>query len=218
LAEVNGLSLQRPARIVGPGRDAPVGIVAHVPRETDSRYDGEKAIGLSGDRPSNSTMVRGVRGTMDGSAVFSDCEQYRYVLRRTWNATHKSVLFIGLNPSTADAKLNDPTIRRCIGFARDWGYGSMLMANLFAYRATEPCVLPDVDDPIGPRNNWWLSVLQRQVDLVVAAWGIHGTLLSRDVYVLSRLSEVHCLGLTKAGHPKHPLYLPATVTPARFFA
>jgi hypothetical protein len=155
---------------------------------------------------------------MDGSAVFSDCEQYRYVLRRAWDAGRKSVLFIGLNPSTANATLNDPTIRRCIGFARDWGYGSMLMANLFAYRATEPCVLLRVHDPIGPRNNWWLSVLQRRVELVVAAWGIHGTLLARDIAVCSKLSEVYCLGLTKAGHPKHPLYLPATATPTRFSA
>lgn len=155
---------------------------------------------------------------IEGNAAFSDCTQYRYMLRRTWDATRKSVLFIGLNPSTADAKLNDPTIRRCIGFARDWGYGSMLMGNLFAFRATEPRLLPTVDDPIGPRNNWWLSVLHKQVDLVVAAWGIHGTLLARDLDVLSKLSEVYCLGLTKAGHPKHPLYLPATVTPTRFSA
>jgi hypothetical protein len=150
---------------------------------------------------------------MDGSAVISECSLYRYVLRRIWDKDGRSVLFVGLNPSTADASADDPTIRRCVRFARDWGYGSLIMANLFAYRATEPCVLPRVDDPVGPRNNWWLSILSRKVDLVIAAWGVHGTLLARDIEVLGKLSEVHCLGVTKAGHPKHPLYLPATVTP-----
>jgi hypothetical protein len=153
---------------------------------------------------------------MDGSAVFSECTRYRYVLRRAWDSARRSVLFVGLNPSTADARADDPTIRRCIRFARDWGYGSLVMANLFAYRATEPTVLPRVDDPIGPKNNWWLSILQRQVDLVVVAWGVHGTLQARDLEVLGKFPEVHCLGVTRAGHPKHPLYLPATTTPRPF--
>jgi hypothetical protein len=153
---------------------------------------------------------------MHGSAVFSDCARYRYVLRRKWDAGRRSVLFVGLNPSTADATLNDPTIRRCIRFAQDWGYGSLVMANLFAYRVTEPSLLPRVDDPVGPLNNRWLAMLRKQADLVIAAWGVHGTLLARNDQVLAQLSEVHCLGLTKAGHPKHPLYLPATVTPRPF--
>jgi hypothetical protein len=151
--------------------------------------------------------------TMDGSAIFSACENYRYVLRRSWDATRRTVLFVGLNPSTADAKVNDPTIRRCIRFATDWDFGSLIMANLFAYRATQPSLLPNVSDPVGPRNNWWLSMLQKEADLVIAAWGIHGTLLDRNSEVLGKLSEVYCLGLTKAGHPKHPLYLSASVTP-----
>jgi hypothetical protein len=153
---------------------------------------------------------------MVGSAEFSACRRYRYVLRRVWDNVRPAVLFIGLNPSTATATINDPTIRRCIRFAQDWGFGSLLMANLFAYRATEPGILREIDDPIGPRNNWWLSNLQRKAGLVVAAWGIHGTLLSREAEVLHKLTDVHCLGITKAGHPKHPLYLPASAKPRRF--
>lgn len=153
---------------------------------------------------------------MDGSAIFSKCLCYRYVLRRTWDSALPSVLFVGLNPSTADASVDDPTIRRCRRFAKDWGYGSLVMANLFAYRATKPSVLPHVEDPVGPRNNWWLTNLSRKINLIVAAWGVHGTLLARDVEVLAKLSNVHCLGLTKKGFPKHPLYLSATVTPKTF--
>jgi hypothetical protein len=153
---------------------------------------------------------------MDGSAIFSECEHYRYVLRRTWDVTRRTVLFVGLNPSTADATVNDPTIRRCIRFAQDWNFGSLIMANLFAYRTTEPSLLPRVSDPVGPRNNWWLSMLQRKADLVIAAWGIHGTLLARNSEVLGKLTGTYCLGLTKAGHPKHPLYLAANVTPRPF--
>jgi hypothetical protein len=145
-----------------------------------------------------------------GSAVFSKCGRYRYVLRRTWNESGPTVLIIGLNPSTADAECDDPTIRRCIGFARDWGYGSLLVGNLFAYRATHPRVLKSVADPIGPRNDSWLRNLVRQADFVVAAWGIHGSLHSRDMQVLAAVSDVHCLGVTKAGYPRHPLYLSAT--------
>jgi|HubBroStandDraft_1064217.scaffolds.fasta_scaffold327952_2 hypothetical protein len=152
-----------------------------------------------------------------GSAVFSDCNRYRYVLRRSWDPTRQTVLFVGLNPSTADAKRNDPTIRRCIRFAHDWGFGSLIMANLFAYRATQPGILPRADDPIGPKNNSWLSRLQKQADIVIAAWGIHGTLRARNLEVLPRFPIIHCLGKTKSGHPRHPLYLPATVTPKPYY-
>jgi hypothetical protein len=77
-------------------------------------------------------------------------------------------------------------------------------------------VLAQIDDPIGPRNNWWLSSLRNQVDLVIAAWGIHGSLLSRDDYVIESFHKLHCLGVTKDGHPRHPLYLPADARPQRY--
>ena len=153
---------------------------------------------------------------MLSSANFSRCRTYRYALRRQWNPRGPIVLFVGLNPSTADETADDPTIRRCVGFARDWGFSAMVMANLFAYRATDPRDLRVTHDPIGPRNNWWLASLPNQVDLVVAAWGIHGTLLDRDETVLRSLDRVCCLGRTKAGHPRHPLYLSRTATPAPF--
>lgn len=153
---------------------------------------------------------------MEGSAVFSKCDRYRYVLRRVWNSRKPTVMFVGLNPSTADAQKDDATIRRCVRFARDWGYGALVMTNLFAYRATRPHVLPRVADPVGPRNNWWLSTLRNRADLIVIAWGTRGALLERDRAVLGKLGAVHCLGLTKGGHPKHPLYLRASATPAPF--
>jgi hypothetical protein len=153
---------------------------------------------------------------MNGSAVFSSCKRYRYVLRRIWDLSRPTVLFVGLNPSTADAKANDPTIRRCIRFANDWGYGAIVMANLFAYRATSPDLLPCIDDPVGPKNNWWLTRLEKQADIVIAAWGVHGSLRARNLEVLGKMSKIYCLGRTKAGHPKHPLYLSARVTPSLF--
>jgi hypothetical protein len=153
---------------------------------------------------------------MDRSAHFSPCRQYRYILDRVWDAGKPTVMFVGLNPSTADECVDDPTIRRCMGFARDWGYGALVMVNLFAYRATHPSVLSEVADPVGPRNDYWLMAASRRVELILAAWGIHGTLRGRDAAALGKLKCVHCLGTTKAGHPRHPLYLPRRVTPTPY--
>jgi hypothetical protein len=153
---------------------------------------------------------------MLGSATFSPCKRFRYVLRRTWNPAGKTVLFIALNPSTADANHDDPTIRRCIRFAADWGYGSLFVANLFAYRATDPKILRATPDPIGPRNNWWLTRLHNQAHLTIAAWGIHGAYLQRNRAILKKRPSLHCLGITQSGHPKHPLYVHSTTTPTPF--
>jgi len=158
----------------------------------------------------------GKDATMRRSATFSPCRRYRYVLRRVWDNQQPLVMFVGLNPSTADEHVDDPTIRRCIGFAKRWGYGSLVMANLFAYRSTDPSLLPLVSDPVGPRNDWWLSRLNRNVNLVVVAWGTNGTLFDRERHVLRLLPTAHCLGLTKNGQPKHPLYLPTETTPLHF--
>jgi hypothetical protein len=148
-------------------------------------------------------------GLMQRTARFSRCSEYRYTLSRTWDKSLPRVLFIGLNPSTADDQRDDPTVRRCIGFASEWGYGGLILVNLFAYRSTDPNGLTEVDDPIGPENDRWISVEQAKADRVVAAWGNHGVLLNRDTAVLESLNQAYCLGITKAGCPRHPLYIAA---------
>ena len=144
-------------------------------------------------------------------AEISLCGQYRYSLRRVWSPDVMRALFIMLNPSTADAEVDDPTVRRCIGFARRWGLGGIEVRNLFAYRSAEPSALFDVHDPVGPGNT---SFPTDGVRLIVAAWGAagsHPVVRARARDVLRMLSGrdcgVFCLGLTRAGHPKHPLYV-----------
>jgi len=146
---------------------------------------------------------------MQRSARFSACRKYRYSLARIWDDSLPRVLFVGLNPSTADDLCDDPTVRRCIGFADRWGYGGLTLVNLFAYRTTDPKGLADVRDPVGPDNDHWIAVEQARVESVVAAWGNRGVLLNRDAVVLDTLEHAHCLGVTKAGCPRHPLYLAA---------
>jgi hypothetical protein len=144
------------------------------------------------------------------SASFSRDGRYRYALRRVWDPSRPAVLFIGLNPSTADHRVDDPTIRRCIRFAADWGFGRLLVGNLFAFRTPSPRVLRDATDPFGPRNDRWLRRLARDADVIVAAWGNDGSYLGRDREILALLGSVHCLGITRRGQPKHPLYVPAS--------
>ncbi len=150
---------------------------------------------------------------MHRSAIISDCQRYRYVLERQWQPALPCVLFVALNPSTADGQNDDPTVRRCVGFARSWGFGKLVLANLFALRSSNPCLLSIDADPIGPENDRWLAELSSRFDLTIAAWGAHGALLQRAAEVLPKLSNVHHLGLTNAGHPRHPLYLPRTTCP-----
>ncbi len=140
------------------------------------------------------------------NAIFSDCRKYRYALSRTWNGKKKTILFIGLNPSTADEKIDDPTIRRCIHYAQNWGYGSLLMVNLFAYRATLPSELKNVKNPIGNDNDLHILELSKKADLAVAAWGNEGTLLNRDKVVKKLIPNLMCLKINKSSQPTHPLY------------
>ena len=140
------------------------------------------------------------------NATFSDCRKYRYALSRTWNGKKKTILFIGLNPSTANEKIDDPTIRRCINYAQNWGYGSLLMVNLFAYRATMPSELKNVKNPIGNDNDLQIIELSKKADIAVAAWGNEGTLLNRDKEVKKILPNLMCLKINKSGQPSHPLY------------
>jgi hypothetical protein len=144
-------------------------------------------------------------------AVISPCGSYRYVLTRTWDEGLLPACFIGLNPSVADATVDDPTIRRMVGFARGWGCGGIRVVNLFAFRATDPKAMRAAWDPVGPDNDWVLSEASRECSPLVAAWGVHGTFRARDEAVKGILRDagvsLRCLGLTKGGYPKHPLYL-----------
>lgn len=150
---------------------------------------------------------------MKTDAKLSDCRKYRYALWRTWDESKPYAMFIGLNPSTADETEDDPTIRRCITFANTWGYGGLCMANLFAYRATEPSEMMSAQNPVGPDNDIWLKNLARNAGVLVAAWGNNGTYLGRSKEVLMMLPNLKCLKLNKSGEPAHPLYQPGTATP-----
>jgi hypothetical protein len=145
--------------------------------------------------------------------VFSPCRAYRYQLWREWIGGEGYVMFIGLNPSTADETQDDPTIRRCIGFAKAWGYAGLVMTNLFAYRSTDPMIMKAAADPVGPENDAHLLALAEGADVIVAAWGVNGTHRGRDAVMRKMLPALHCLTLTADGHPGHPLYLPKTLTP-----
>jgi hypothetical protein len=150
------------------------------------------------------------------TARFSEDRRHRYDLVRPLAKDGKVVNFIALNPSTADETTNDPTVRRCIGFADSWGARLLVVTNIFAFRATDPRVMKKADDPVGPDNNAALIEWATKADVVVAAWGTHGAFKSRGQEVLDLLSSVadlHALGLTNHGHPKHPLYLARNLVP-----
>ncbi len=153
---------------------------------------------------------------MKKGAKISDCSKYRYALWRKWDESKPTVMFIGLNPSTADATDDDPTLTRCINFAKSWGYGALNMANLFAFRATKPSDMFRALDPIGNRNNYWLKRLYKNSDLVVAAWGNDGIYLHRSKYVKEMLTNLHYLKLNASNEPAHPLYLKANLKPKSF--
>ncbi|WP_142805393.1 DUF1643 domain-containing protein [Tepidiphilus sp. J10] len=148
---------------------------------------------------------------MQTGAEFSPCKTYRYALWRRWSDA-PPVLFVMLNPSTANESQDDPTIRRCISFAKQWGHGGIIVGNLFAFRSPYPTDLQTATDPIGPENNHWLERLAKQSTAVVGAWGNHGTLMNRGQEVAALFPSMLCLGLTKLGQPRHPLYVPATTS------
>lgn len=172
------------------------------------------------DRGVKSYMGReGEQGLLFGlsDADFSPCRTWRYTLYRVWDKGKSYVMFIGLNPSTADERRNDPTVRRCMGYAREWGYGALVMTNIFAFRATDPKVMKAAKDPVGPENDSWLQRKAETAGIVVAAWGTHGVHRGREDAVrlmfIQRKVRLMCLGKTKGGHPKHPLYLPKDAKP-----
>lgn len=152
------------------------------------------------------------RDNWQGSALLSPCGQYRYRLRRTsLLIATKRALFVMLNPSTADASVDDPTIRRCKGFAREFDCERLDVVNLFAWRATDPKELARVHDPVGPDNDEHIRQAAGESDLVVCAWGASEVAHRRMRTVLDLLPRpLYCLGVTKFGAPKHPLYVPAS--------
>lgn len=156
--------------------------------------------------------------TVNCKTILSPCRTYRYVLWREFGGLvgNGYVMFIGLNPSTADEIEDDPTIRRCIAFAKAWGYGALCMTNLFAFRATQPADMKAATDPIGPGNDAYLVELAQKAGVVVAAWGTDGAYMGRDQEVRILVPRLHFLRKTKDGHPGHPLYLPGNLTPQPF--
>lgn len=177
---------------------------------------------------------------MDRTTQFSPCRKYRYALWREW-AKHvgdlKTIPFdgelkppghsdwspspylmiVGLNPSTADETLDDPTIRRCVGFAKAWGFGALCMANLFAWRDTKPENMKKAADAAGPECGKWLCEIAEGAGMILAAWGKHGSFMGRDRTVLGALTAlgkpIHCLGTNSDGSPKHPLYIASKTMP-----
>lgn len=162
------------------------------------------------------------------SAVFSPCRRYRYSLHRQWNPTGTTCAFIGLNPSTADELADDPTVRRCIAFAKRWGHGSLAMLNLFPLRSTDPSALKGASIPA--------NVIKANVDeiilrashsaRVVVCWGTHGSVDGGEMTarVLSAVQSDGvghtpvCLGVNRDGSPKHPLYIRADTMPIPYAA
>ncbi|GHA59847.1 hypothetical protein GCM10008927_26800 [Amylibacter ulvae] len=151
------------------------------------------------------------KGDAPSIAIYSDCEQYRYALTRVWDEAGKRALFVMLNPSTATEVQNDPTVERCERRARALGFGAFRVTNIFAYRATDPRDMRAQSDPVGVHNDATILDGAAWADTVICAWGTHGEHLGRGE-IVERLLRAQSrplthLGLSKAGHPKHPLYI-----------
>lgn len=157
------------------------------------------------------------KGDAASVAIYSECERYRYLLTRTWDGDGRKALFVMLNPSTATEVQNDPTVERCERRARALGFGAFRVCNIFAWRDTDPRRMRQAADPVGTANDAAIRDSCHWADTVVCAWGTHGEHLNRgpEVEALMRKTGVplYHLGLSKAGHPKHPLYIGYTVQP-----
>jgi hypothetical protein len=145
-------------------------------------------------------------------AIIDSTGRYRYWLLREWDIGLPKLAFVMLNPSTADAEIDDNTIKRCISFAQRFGFGSLQVVNLFAFRATDPAkLLMNENVCIGEENDDYILDTCDDVDLILAAWGVNGSLKSRNTYVENLICrngfDLHCLGTTTHGHPRHPLFV-----------
>lgn len=151
------------------------------------------------------------KGDAASRATYSPCMAYRYDLTRVWDPAGGRVLFVMLNPSTATEMQNDPTVERCERRARALGFGAFRVCNIFAYRATDPKVMRAQADPVGPGNDPAIREAADWAETIVCAWGTHGAFLDRGAQVETLLRAtgrpLFHLGLSIAGHPKHPLYI-----------
>ncbi len=161
-------------------------------------------------------------GSTQSVAIYSDCERYRYSLTREWDETGRKVLFIMLNPSTASELRNDPTVERCERRARALGFGAFGVVNIFAWRATDPKVLKAASEPVGALNDRIVTDACKWADQIIAAWGAHGAHLDRGMEMQALLEttnrQLFHLGLTKHGHPRHPLYVSYQQSPTAWMA
>jgi len=147
---------------------------------------------------------------MNKTAVLSHDNIYRYQLLRSWDEENPKILFIMLNPSTADEFVEDPTIRRVVNYAKDWGYGGVYVGNLYAFRSTDPKGLKCIADPVGPENITHIQTLISLVDKVIYAWGNE----QKEPEWLKKIVETpYCIEISKKGIPKHPLYLKKCLIP-----
>ncbi|MCG8406707.1 MAG: DUF1643 domain-containing protein [Phycisphaerales bacterium] len=163
---------------------------------------------------------------IERTAWLSSCGRYRHALGRHWDQGLGYALFIGLNPSTADGQSDDPTIRRCMRFARDWGFGGLEMCNLFDWRATDPKRLPRKQIAVSDKNDPAMGCRAMKAGIVIACWGHVPWARKRiDEVQTERFAafqretgnRVHCLGLTKSGFPRHPLFVRADTKPVLFW-
>lgn len=168
---------------------------------------------------------------MKRETIFSPCRKYRYTLWREWDngglftptqieRQFQYLMVIGLNPSTADETKDDPTIRKCIGFARRWHFGALCMTNLFAWRDTKPETMKRVDDPAGEAQQHHLLKCASEAGMVLAAWGKHGRHRNQDLTVGQWLQSIgvqlKCLKTNNDGSPMHPLYVPYETAPVEW--
>ena len=170
-------------------------------------------IAISAGKRESRSMLKRTHQKADAAsiAIYSDCERYRYSLTRVWDDAGRKIHFVMLNPSTATEVQNDPTVERCERRARALGYGGFRVTNIFAWRDTDPKKMRAAHDPVGPANDAAILDACEWADVTVAAWGTHGEHLDRGAKVKALLRNmdisVFHLGLSKAGHPKHPLYI-----------
>ncbi len=169
-----------------------------------------------------------VRSNGKGAATFSKCGKYRYNLIRRLKEEDQNFMlaknvcnFLMLNPSTADHEEDDPTIRRCMNFAKDWGYDWLVVTNLFAWRATDPKELLSSCKSIGPQNDFFIRDTAAKADMILAAWGCDGDMIARSDHVIGLLKAhgvpIHVLEVNRGGSPRHPLYLKGDLKPRPYY-
>lgn len=158
----------------------------------------------------------------ESGATFSPCRRWRYLLWRRWDASKPVANFLMLNPSTADEVKLDPTCSRARDYAERWGYGGLVVTNIFAFRNTDPDRMKAAVDPVGPGNDAAIARAARDAALVVCAWGNHGAFMQRSSRVTALLKKhqvrLHALRVNANGEPAHPLYLPGKLKPISWAA